>query len=159
MAEEQIKLATNNYSFCTFRKKIQMNSTLPKRLISTLKAFSFVLILSGTLLSCQDKTDQTEEVATTEVSDIEATPVVNKRPAPEFFYMPMGMENKRVWICENNTADDFHLKHDCPILLQCKGKGSFRNVILPKAIEFYGRYNCQECSKELDHIFDENAVR
>ena len=135
-----------------------MNATLLKQLNATLKAFAIVLILGTTTLACQENKEQHEEdISVTETSATEATQVANKRPAPESFYIPEELSRKRVWICENETADVFHVKHDCPILIQCKGKGTFRNIILPKAIEDYGRYNCQECSKGLDYIFDESV--
>ncbi|GAB3819583.1 hypothetical protein GCM10028895_18220 [Pontibacter rugosus] len=108
----------------------------------------------------QESQEETATVAAPENDASETTAAVNeKRPAPTFFFIPKELSNKRVWICEDGVSDIFHLKHDCPILVQCKGKGNFRNLLLPKAIEEYGRYNCPECSKELDHIFDENAVR
>ncbi|ARS35942.1 hypothetical protein [Pontibacter actiniarum] len=112
-------------------------------------------------LACQQQEAQEETaIEATEEAAAQATAVVGeKRPAPEFFFIPSELENKRVWICEDGISDIFHLKHDCPILIQCKGKGSFRNLLLPKAIEQYGRYNCQECSQELDHIFDEDVAR
>ncbi|GAB3201390.1 hypothetical protein ABID22_004054 [Pontibacter aydingkolensis] len=133
-----------------------MNFTLLKKLSRSL---AFTLILSATSLACQENAEQQEEADSIENSTADATPVVNKRPAPKFFVIPEDMVKKRVWICENQTADVFHLKHDCPVLIECKGKGTFRNVTLPKAIEEYGRYNCQVCAKELDSIFDEDAVR
>lgn len=120
--------------------------------------FGFALTLVATIAACQQNNEQKQEEPTTEAAAA-ATPVVAKRPAPEFYVIPEEMVNKRVWICENTTADIFHVKHDCPLLLECKGNGTFRNIPLPKAIEFYGRYNCQECAKELDHIYDEDAIR
>lgn len=122
---------------------------------------TFLVLFLATSVACQQQETQEETaVEATEEAAAQATVVVGeKRPAPEFYYMPKDLTNKRVWICEDGISDIFHLKHDCPILIQCKGKGSFRNLQLPKAIEEYGRYNCQECSQELDHIFDENATR
>ena len=136
-----------------------MRFNLPKQLSSTLKSLGFIVLFGATSLACQENTEQQSETTTTEATEAEATPVASKRPEPEFFVIPEDMVNKRVWICENETADIFHVKHDCPVLIQCKGKGTFRNVTLPRAIEDYGRYNCQECAKELDYIFDEDAVR
>ena len=138
-----------------------MKTTLSKQLSNTVKAFAFILILGSTSMACQQNTAQQEEEVTSTAAApaTEATQVVDKRPAPEFFVIPEEMVKKRVWICENNTADIFHVKHDCPVLLECKGNGTFRNITLPKAIEFYGRYNCQVCAKDMDVIFDEDAVR
>ena len=136
-----------------------MNSTLSKHVLHSLKALAFILLLASSTVACQQNTEQHQEVSTPEVDASEATQVVNKRPAPEFFVIPAELTKNRVWICENNTADIFHVKHDCPVLLECKGQGTFRNVTLPRAIEDYGRYNCPVCAKDLDMIFDEEAVR
>ncbi|MEJ8801636.1 hypothetical protein [Pontibacter sp. H249] len=116
-----------------------------------LKSLAFIAILGATTFACQQNTEQQE-------ATVQAT-AETKRPAPEFFVIPEDLVNKRVWICENATADVFHMKHDCPVLIACKGKGTFRNVTVPRAVEDYGRYNCQECAKDLDYIFDEDAVR
>ncbi|MBC5992662.1 hypothetical protein [Pontibacter cellulosilyticus] len=136
-----------------------MNITLLKQLNGKLKAFAIVLLLGATTLACQENKELKEETNTVEASATEATAVVDKRPAPEFFVVPAEMAQKRVWICENNTADIFHVKHDCPVLIECKGKGTFRNMTLARAIEDYDRYNCQTCAKDLDFIYDEDAVR
>ncbi|WP_147383167.1 hypothetical protein [Pontibacter oryzae] len=118
------------------------------------------MILCLAFFSCQQQETADDATATAKSPAPEiATSTSEPRPAPAFYVVPEKLLEKRVWICEDGSADVFHLKHDCPILIQCKGKGSFRNLLLPKAIEDYGRYNCQECSKELDHIFDEETVR
>lgn len=120
-----------------------------------------LLLIFCAATSCQtgasDETTQTDAVASE--PEVTATVATEKRPAPEFFAIPEEMLKKRVWICEDEQSDIFHVKHDCPILVQCKGKGTFRNLLLPRAIEDYGRYNCQECSEDLDFIFDQDAVR
>lgn len=136
-----------------------MNITLLKLLRSTTRLFAFILILGTGTMACQENVEEKKEINPESTSDTAATPVVAKRPAPEFFVVPAELAKKRVWICDNSTSDVFHVKHDCPVLLECKGKGTFRNVTLPRAIEEYGRYNCQECAKELDHIYDEDAIR
>lgn len=127
------------------------------------KATSAALILTLSFsVACQsEKTDTQEEaeVATAEAAAPAAAVVTEKRPAPEFFVIPEEMVKKRVWICEDDVSDIFHTAHDCSVLVQCKGKGTFRNLLLHKAIEDYGRYNCQECSKDLNVIFDSEAVR
>ncbi|MBF9252747.1 hypothetical protein I2I11_05565 [Pontibacter sp. 172403-2] len=110
------------------------------------------------LASCNQATEQ--EVATTEqATEAAAADTVQRRPAPAFYLIPPNLVRERVWICDAATADIFHTKADCPVLLECRGKGNFRNVSLQRAIEEYGRYNCQTCSKDLDHIFDEDMVR
>ncbi|OKL40154.1 hypothetical protein [Pontibacter flavimaris] len=120
--------------------------------------YSVFILALGALAACQPtETGKQEEAVATAAPAAPNTAV--KRAAPEFFVIPEDMARKRVWICEDGVSDIFHVKHDCPILVQCKGKGSFRNLVLPRAIEEYGRYNCQECSKELDIIFDRDAVR
>lgn len=137
-----------------------MKLTFEKYNADALKSILFLLLCCA-FASCQqqetaaDATKATEEAAQPAVAATTSEP----RPAPEFYVVPEELLEKRVWICEDGSADIFHLKHDCPVLIQCKGKGSFRNLLLPKAIEDYGRYNCQECSKELDHIFDDEVVR
>ncbi len=112
------------------------------------------------LAACQPtETAQQEEVESVSAAASVVADTTARRPAPEFFVIPEEMLRTRVWICEDGVSDVFHVKHDCPVLIQCKGKGTFRNLVLPRAIEDYGRYNCQECSKELDFIFDKDAVR
>ncbi|RDV16007.1 hypothetical protein DXT99_06435 [Pontibacter diazotrophicus] len=133
-----------------------MNFTLPTTIA---KAFRNVLLLAitCTVFACQEtvETDDTPQTETeTPVSEEEST---ETRPAPTFFIVPPDLADKRVWICENTSSDIFHVQHDCPLLVQCKG--NYRNVTIPRAIETYGRYNCQVCSKDLDHIFDEDMVR
>lgn len=101
---------------------------------------------------------QTEETATdSEVTESATAPQPEKRPAPEFFVIAPDMAQNRMWICEDGSSDIFHTQHDCSLLVQCKG--TFRNVTLIRAVEDYGRYNCQVCSRELDHVFDEGMVR
>jgi hypothetical protein len=43
------------------------------------------------------------------------------------------------------------------VLVTCNS--TFRNLTLTRAIENFDRYNCETCSGDLAHIFDENAVR
>ncbi len=104
-----------------------------------------------------------QEVATKEPQDtpdeLAVTDTTSRRPSPKFYIVPPNLAEQRVWICDNAVSDIFHITYDCPLLLACKGKGSFRNVVLLRAIEDYGRYNCQSCSKALDDVFDENKVR
>ncbi|PRY05713.1 hypothetical protein CLV24_12930 [Pontibacter ummariensis] len=136
-----------------------MHFTLPSTVSKTFK-YSLLLFTCSTLFSCQPKTEEaTSAAAGTEAPAEAAVAAVEPRPAPDFFYVPQEMMEKRVWICEDGVADIFHVQHDCPVLLECKGKGSFRNLPLIKAIETYGRYNCLVCSEDLGHIFDEDAVR
>ena len=133
-----------------------MNFTLKRRATMALKGAALLLALVATSSCEQQKTEQEEATAATKP---ETTLVAEKRPAPTFFIIPEELAKKRVWILENGQADIFHLKHDCPVLIEGKGKGTFKNVTLTRAIEEYGRYNCQVCSKELDHIFDVDMIR
>jgi len=119
---------------------------------------ALAVILLG---SCQQAAEQ-ETTATeqkTAATPMASADTAQKRPAPTFYLIPPNMVRQRVWICDAVTADIFHTKADCPVLLECRGKGNFRNVSLQRAIEEYGRYNCQTCSQDLDHIFDEDMVR
>ncbi|TPE42897.1 hypothetical protein [Pontibacter mangrovi] len=136
-----------------------MKPNLLKHAVQLLKTAALALIVC-TSVACQSQ--GTEEEATAAEAPVEATATAVSqpaRPAPDFYIVPPELASKRVWICEGTGSDLFHVQHDCPVLLQCKGKGTFRNLVLPRAIETFGRYNCQECSKDLDHIFDEDAVR
>ncbi|SFU54069.1 hypothetical protein SAMN04487941_1396 [Pontibacter akesuensis] len=132
------------------------------KLFSKLMKVALFALLAFAAVACQPEKENSEAIAATatEEAAVPATAAVaEKRPAPVFFFVPQELVDKRVWICDNEVSDIFHLQHDCPILVQCKGNGTFRNLKLPRAIEEFGRYNCQECSKELDVIFDEDAVR
>lgn len=123
---------------------------------------AIVLLVLFAFPSCQPtetNAQQEAQAASPATEALAASDTTAKRPAPEFFVVPREMFRKRVWICEDGVSDLFHVQHDCPILVQCKGKGTFRNLLLPRAIEDFGRYNCQECSKDLDMIFDKDAVR
>ncbi|MFD3001688.1 hypothetical protein ACFS7Z_15050 [Pontibacter toksunensis] len=109
--------------------------------------------------SCQE-TDKTADTPLAEAETAASlTDTTGMRPAPTFFVIPPDLAEKRVWICENTASDLFHVQHDCPVLVECKGKGSFRNLTIVRAIEDFGRYNCQTCSEGLNHIFDEELVR
>jgi len=127
-------------------------------LIYSLKITTRALVAMLAFVSCQQVT---ENVADTDEQPTTVTVVdtARKRPAPTFFVIPPDQSRARVWLCEDGVSDLFHAKHNCPVLIACKGKGTFRNVNLPRAIEEYGRYNCQTCSKDFDHIFDEDMVR
>jgi hypothetical protein len=131
-----------------------MKSNLNKRPYINLAMV--VMATFGILTACQQ---QASEEVKTETTNSEVVEVTNKRPAPEFYIIPEEMAKSRVWILENEKTDLFHLKHDCPVLISGKGTGTFKNVTLTRAIDDYGRYNCPECSKELDHIFDEDMIR
>ncbi len=118
---------------------------------------ALLFILAAGAISCQP----TDDTSATEADNATATSVTEvatpPRPAPDFYVLPPEMAKSRVWICVDDASDIFHEKHDCPVLVQCKG--TFRNVTMLRAIEGFGRYNCQECSQHLDHIFDEDMVR
>lgn len=117
---------------------------------------ALLLVFAGTLPGCQ-QTDEETAASQAETAVAVADTQPPARPAPEFFVIPPDMAKNRVWICADETADLFHTKNDCPLLVQCRG--TFRNLTLVRAIEDFGRYNCQECSRDLDHIFDEDMVR
>jgi molybdopterin-guanine dinucleotide biosynthesis protein A len=120
----------------------------------------FLIVTLFTVTSCDSHQD--EQVTTEKEllqNDTVALTAEPSRPEPTFFIIPKELVKQRVWIIEDGKSDLFHMEHDCPVLVAGKGKGSFRNVTLPRAIEEYKRYNCQECSKELDHIFDEDMIR
>ncbi|WP_242916935.1 hypothetical protein [Pontibacter liquoris] len=134
-----------------------MRFTLLFKPVSHLVAGVFLSMIL--LSSCQQTTEEKPPATAQQSAEMAPADTVQKRPAPTFFIIPPEMASKHVWLCENATADVFHLKHDCPVLVACRGKGTFRNVSLVRAIETYGRYNCQTCSKELDTIFDEDMVR
>jgi len=128
-----------------------MNFTLFKQ------AATILLLLEACHLSgCQQTEERTGATATEATASTNAAQAA-ARPAPDFFVIPPDMAGNRVWLCVDEASDVFHTKHDCPVLVQCKG--SFRNVTLVRAVEDFGRYNCQACSQHLDHIFDENMVR
>lgn len=134
-----------------------MTFTLSKRISNTLKNI-LLLAIASTLFACQE-TEETVDTPGTETA-AEATSMadtVETRPAPTFYVIPPDVAQKRVWICEDESSDIFHKQNDCPVLVQCKG--GFRNLSIHRAIETYGRYNCQVCSEDLDHIFDEDMVR
>jgi hypothetical protein len=136
-----------------------MKNTPMKLLTLALKGTAILLALLVTI-SCQQQGPEHENTTPEVSNETPATLTSEKRPAPEFFVIDnKELASKRVWILEDSQSDIFHLKHDCPLLISGKGKGTFKNVTVARAIEDFGRYNCQECSKELDHIFDENAIR
>lgn len=146
-----------NFIPLAFPGYINMKLNLTTSFYKSITNIAFVLCLCA-MASCQpaETADSAEAGAVAETATA-AADTTAKRPAPEFFVIPESMVRKRVWICEDGVADIFHVQHDCPVLVKCKG--SFRNLLLPRAIEDYGRYNCQECSKDLDDIFDKDAVR
>lgn len=135
-----------------------MNFILPTRIVNAIRK-GLLLAVACIVFSCQE----TEKTADTPLAEAETvaspTDTTEMRPAPTFFVIPPDMAEKRVWICENVASDLFHVQHDCPVLIACKGKGSFRNLTLVRAIEDFGRYNCQTCSEALNHVFDEELVR
>ncbi|WP_162425612.1 hypothetical protein [Pontibacter pudoricolor] len=120
------------------------------------KTIALAIVCSTAFTSCQSTETQQEEapVATERATAADTT---QRRPAPEFYIIPKGMERKRVWVCDDNVSDIFHVDNTCEILRTCTG--TFRNVSLQRAIEEYGRYNCTVCASELADIFDENKIR
>ncbi|PKV63113.1 hypothetical protein [Pontibacter ramchanderi] len=110
------------------------------------------------LAACQSPDNaQTEQTGTQEAGTAAADTVQRQpRPKPEH-YSFKGVEKTRVYICMDETEDTFHQKHDCPVLVSCKS--TFRNLTLPRAVEAFGRYNCETCSADLAYVFDEDAVQ
>lgn len=137
-----------------------MNLSLSHQIINAFRK-ALLLAVICTVISCQETgaTEETVATAPTEAAAVSEADTTEVRPAPTFFIIPPDLAEQRVWICENASSDIFHVQHDCPVLLECKGKGSFRNLTLVRAIEDYGRYNCQVCSEDLNNIFDEDMVR
>lgn len=126
--------------------------------IKTFRDFILAAVVPALMLAgCQPSEEQATE--TTAQQAPAATQPVQKRPAPDFYIIPPDMVRDRVWVCDDAVSDVFHLKNDCPVLAGCSDQATFRNVSLQRAIEHYGRYNCQTCSLELDHIFDEGMIR
>jgi len=117
--------------------------------------FAGLFFLLVALAGCQSSEEQTatQEVAASQAAAEEKQP----RPKPEFFLIPPDLAKKRVYICMDSSADTFHQKHDCQELTACKS--TFRNLTLTRAVEAFDRYNCETCSSDLAHIYDENAVR
>ncbi|WP_242927416.1 hypothetical protein [Pontibacter vulgaris] len=111
----------------------------------------------ATFFSCQKATTESEATLTQEQTTASAdTAQAQRRPAPTFHKIPTDMAKNRVYICDDDVSDTFHQKNDCQLLLQCKA--SFRNLTLLRAVENYGRYNCETCSKELAFVFIEGNV-
>ncbi|MFD2247118.1 hypothetical protein [Pontibacter ruber] len=123
---------------------------------STLPLALFCL---AALFSCQSSGSQEEAVAAPPQTETVAADTVQAalRPAPKFHKIPTDMAKKRVYFCNDEVSDVFHVKHDCPVLLQCKA--NYKNVTLLRAVEAYGRYQCDTCSKDLAFIFEEGNVK
>ncbi|MCP2043791.1 hypothetical protein [Pontibacter sp. HSC-36F09] len=121
------------------------------------KTLAGMCVLLISLAACQSPDDAKAEQ--TNVQETSATADTTKReprPKPEY-YSFKGLEKKRVYICMDPSEDIFHQKHDCPVLISCAS--TFRNLSLPRAVEAFGRYNCETCSADLAYVFDEDAVR
>ncbi|MEJ8757421.1 hypothetical protein WG947_10460 [Pontibacter sp. H259] len=117
-----------------------------------------IIILSGILTTaCQPTEEKVVEEAVTVTNQVTAADTTERRPAPTFYIIPKGMERKRMWVCDDNMSDVFHKSNTCELLKGCTG--IFKNVSLQRAIEEYGRYNCEICSNDLADIFNENKVR
>jgi hypothetical protein len=121
--------------------------------------FIFAITLSLSMMaSCQTPENEDSQTLTQTETEVTADTVqAPTRPAPEFFIIPKEMVKTRVWICQDYVSDIFHINRECELLRQCTG--TFRNVTLPRAVEDFDRYNCEVCSSELAHIYDEDAVR
>jgi hypothetical protein len=109
-----------------------------------------------TMAACQSPDNTTSEQAQNTALAADTTAQQPTRPKPDYYNFK-GVERKRVYICMDATEDTFHQKHDCPVLITCKGQ--FRNLILARAVEDFDRYNCETCSADLGYIFDENYAQ
>ncbi len=110
-----------------------------------------------TLFSCQQASTEGDATTTQAQTSVTADTVqTQRRPAPAFHKIPTELAKTRVYICTDSSADTFHKKHDCEVLIQCKAM--FRNVTLLRAVEDYDRYNCEVCSKDLAFVFEEGNV-
>ncbi|NDK56696.1 hypothetical protein [Pontibacter fetidus] len=135
-----------------------MNITLINRFLKwSGKATALAIVCSTLLFACQSAEQPQEEANVATEQTAAAADTVQRRPAPDFYVIPPGMERKRVWVCDDASKDVFHTKNTCEALRPCNG--AFRNVSLQRAIEEYGRYNCEICSKELSDIFDDKKIR
>lgn len=133
-----------------------MNFTLRTRIANACRN-ALLLAATCTVFACQETVETVDTPQTAVATSAAEADTTEARPAPTFFIVPPDLAEKRVWICDNASSDIFHVQHDCPLLVQCKG--NFRNVTIPRAIETYGRYNCHVCSEDLNHIFDKDMVR
>lgn len=120
---------------------------------------ALTIILFVALAGCQNKGNKEQDAMHTQNKEAVADTAqqVRRRPNPTFYIVPPELKDQRVWICDESHLDIFHIKNDCDYLRGCKG--TFRNLSIIRAIEEYGRYNCENCSADLAHIFDENVVR
>lgn len=119
---------------------------------ATAGLFFLLIALAG----CQTPDTETHHTEQETIAVADTAQQQAPRPKPEF-YSFKGLEKKRVFICMDGSADTFHQKHDCPVLVACNS--TFRNLTLPRAIENFDRYNCETCSADLAYIFDENSVK
>lgn len=114
-------------------------------------------IVAALLFGCQPTEQQQETPTISMEQTIQEPDTVQRRPAPEFYVIAPGTERTRVWVCDDNRSDIFHVNNKCEVLLTCTG--IYKNVSLQRAIEDYGRYNCDSCSQEFADIFDQEKVR
>ncbi|TXK49116.1 hypothetical protein FVR03_06960 [Pontibacter qinzhouensis] len=138
--------------------------TTPKKLnfkIAFLKEMQVsVLVFLLSFTACQSPeqnqadTVAAEQTPTTSLADSLAQK--ERRPAPEFHRIPTDMAQERVYVCDDANADVFHTQYDCELLAACKTVK--KNVTIIRAVEDYGRYNCDICSKDLAVIFDDQQV-
>ncbi|MBC5772497.1 hypothetical protein H8S95_00330 [Pontibacter sp. KCTC 32443] len=134
-----------------------MHKKTTKRLPTlTGNAFAFFILCSTFLAGCQPS-EQQETTTTAVEQTTAAADRVQRRPAPKFYIIPPGSERTRVFVCDNGNDDVFHKDGGCKVFTDCKG--TKRNVSLQRAIEEFGRYNCEVCSKELGDIFDDKKIR
>ncbi len=74
-----------------------------------------------TLFSCQQASTEGDATTTQAQTSVTADTVqTQRRPAPAFHKIPTELAKTRVYICTDSSADTFHKKHDCEVLIQCK---------------------------------------
>ncbi|MBB6612482.1 hypothetical protein H7F15_15665 [Pontibacter sp. Tf4] len=118
----------------------------------------FALAIVGILLfACQPTEQQQETTVANPQQPAITIDTTQRRPAPDFYVIAPGTERKRVWVCDDQRSDVFHVDNRCEVLLTCTGV--YKNVSLQRAVEEYDRYHCETCSQEYADMFDQDKVR
>ncbi|WP_125185367.1 hypothetical protein [Botryobacter ruber] len=117
-----------------------------------------VMLFFLSLVACQGP-EKTEAAAMKEPEEapVDSVRLAARRPAPDFYVLTPEIYKNRVYICDDIYSDIFHVQYDCKELAGCTG--STKNVTLVSAVRDNGRYNCQACSSDLGHIFDDKLIR
>ncbi|MFT2009597.1 hypothetical protein ACMA1I_13035 [Pontibacter sp. 13R65] len=125
--------------------------------LKLLKSSIFILALSAN--ACQSSEQEQTQGSVTDQSTVPAVDSAaqtERRPAPDFHRIPTENAQDRVYVCDDAHADVFHTEYNCELLNGCQTVK--KNVTLIRAVEDYGRYNCDICSKDMAIIFDEKQV-